>query len=295
GPTNDCKIRLVNPWRDETYLRNDLAYGLFKQMADSPDKRRDGIPVSWTEVFVNGHYYGLLEVSPAVRTQWLELEPFVEGQMFPTLAYKQQRSAITLAENNKYMMRQIEPSRRHGTFNEPLVELLSSLEESKTEEFLQEIKRSFNLDQMVDFYILMQFTQNYNGYPDRFVINDILVKEPGPNGKFFLVPYDFDDTLGDLDYDDYNTEVFDRLLEEHPLFKIKVAERWQDLRKNIIVPEKIERDLRKKQKLLEDFIQWDIEHWRKPNDLSYEEHVDELIENIRTRIKELDKRYTLKK
>ena len=63
GPVSH--LLLLSGYADGTLLRNALSFDAFAAMR--PDAPRGSIPVSWTEVFVNGEYTGVWETAPRLK------------------------------------------------------------------------------------------------------------------------------------------------------------------------------------------------------------------------------------
>lgn len=291
GSTNQVKIRLVNPWRDPTFAHNRFFYSLFAAMGDeSPDTHR-GMPVTWVEVFLNGHYYGLYEASPSVREEWLGLDAFDPEDPEPAVVYKAQRTAISKAGNPDYMMRQIEPSRTHGHLAEPILDLHRFIEESTPAEFAAGIGDRLDLDNAMDFHLLLNFSENYNGSPFNYTIHDILVRRAGPDQRFFLVPYDFDNTYGLLREPRYHSHVFSRLLREVPGYRQQLAARWRALRAGPMREDALMGTLREIESRLAGYVAWDDDRWQHHQDWPYAERMDRLEGHVQRRLAELDRMF----
>ncbi len=287
GTTNVVKVNLINPFRDPTFLRNRLCYDLFRRFP-ATGRPRDGLPVTWMEVFVNGKYRGLYEASPPVRAEWLGLPTYADGEEHPTLIYKAQATAISLSGEQGYMMRQTEPSRRHGHWPEPAVELLRFLEHSTTEEFVRELPQRMEVDNLIDFHLLLSFTENYNGWPFKFTIHDILVRPEGAEQKFFLVPFDFDTTWDPHPVGHYYSKVFGRLQHEYPGYRQRLARRWFELRKGPLDLAAIQAELLANRDMLQPYVAFDDQHWEIHQGQPYAMRVDQLLGAIRRRFGELD-------
>lgn len=288
GTTNVCKINLVNPWRDPTLVRNQLCYRAFSDMA-RPGHPRFGLPLEWMEVFVNGHYHGLLEAIPPVREEWLGLEPYQEGDPYPAVVYKAQRTAPSIIEPRR-LMRQTEPSRRHGSFPEPVVELQRFIDDSPPDVFAREVDRWLDLDNLVDFHLLLDFSENYNGWPFDFTIHDVLVRPSGPEARFFLVPYDFDTTWDPRPVGKYHSQVFDRLMTQYPGYRERLAARWCELRAGPLADATLAASLARYQEHLDGYLSWDDERYDRA-DKPPAVRMDDLRRQIRRRVSELDHRF----
>lgn len=290
GTTNVFKVNLVNPFRDPTFLRNRLSYEMFSRMA-GPGQRRDGLPVGWAEVFVNGKYFGLFEASVPVRAEWLGLPPFEKDQAYPTVMYKAQLRPPSTAKENRWMMRQTEPSRRHGVFSEPLFDLHRFLEYSTPEEFVRGVDQWLDVDNLLDFHLLLSATENYNGWPFNYPVHDILVRPAGEGQRFFLVPFDFDTTWDPHPVGFYYSQVFIRLKTLYPGYSERLARRWFELRRGPLDLAVLEADIQRYAAQLDGYVERDDRRWFRYEDQPYAQRVDQLRTIIRGRFAQLDAEY----
>lgn len=288
GTTNVLKLNLVNPARDPAYMRNRLSYDLFRNFG-GPGQPRLAPTNLWTEVFVNGKYFGLFEAMPAIRSEWLGLDPYQDGDVDPALVYKAQSTPVSLV--NRDMMRQTEPSRRHGHFPDPAVELALFIEKATRDEFVSGIGQKLDLDNVMDFHLLLDVTENYNGWPFKFPIHDILVRPAGSTNRFFLVPYDFDTTWDPAPIGFYHSYVFQRLLTEYPGYPDQLARRWRELRQGPLDLARLEAQVDAYRELLTDYEYWDNQRWQRYPDMTYEKRVQRLLSMMRHRIEQLDVRF----
>ncbi len=291
GTTNETKIRLVNPWRDPTLLHNWFFYSRFAAFADRPDRLRVGMPVTWVEIFANGNYFGLYEASPSMRAEWLQFPQFDPADPDPALLYKAQGASPSLTPDGNYLMRQLEPSRRNGEFVEPELDLHRLIMEAPKSQFADEIGKRLDLDNATDFLLLLEFSENYNGYPYQYAIHDLLARPQGADSKFFFIPYDFDNTYGHLRYPIYHSIVFTRLMKEVPGYTNQLAARWRELRQSALDLDTMEREIRAREKDLAGYVEWDDTRWKRYSDNPYENRVANFIGHIRRRVAELDARY----
>ncbi len=291
GTTNETKLRFVNPWRDPSFLHNWFFYSRFAAFADTPDRVRVGMPVTWVEVFANGNYFGLYEVSPSIRNEWLGFPDLDDADPNPALLYKAAGGPPSLSPDGEYFMRQLEPSRRKGVFLDPELELHRLIMQAPADQFTAQIGQQLDLDNLTDFHILLDFSENYNGYPFKFAIHDLLARPPGADAKFFLIPYDFDNTYGHTRYPLYHSIVFSRMLKEYPGYAERLAARWWELRRSVLDLDAMERDIREHAQSLTGYVEWDDRRWDRYRDNPYDNRVDEFIAHVRRRVGELDQRY----
>lgn len=281
------EINLVNPYRDPTFLHNRLCYDWFQQMSGSTHGRV-GLPVTWAEVFLNGNYYGLFEASPAPDAAWMNLSESESGGAPGYVVYKKQRSPPTLAE--PLAMRQIEPSRREGHFPEPSLALHRFLDNASPDELVRDLARWMDMDNLVDYHLLLNLSENLNGPPHLYTMHDILVRPAGPDERFYLVAWDFDATFHPrrTPMAWYNNRLFARLMKADPSYRAHLGRRWRELRAGMLADAEVERTVRAHEKILAGYVEQNYARWGQSAGRTHAQRVDELLAQIQLRSRELD-------
>ena len=140
----------------------------------------------------------------------------------------------------------------------------------------------FDIDSIVDFFLLLNFTDNHDGR----VVNHYLARAAG--GRWFILPWDYDQTFFGKNIILKN-HLIQHCLVELPGFRDSAATKWKSLRSgelaNNIVLSQIDAHAARLAPYME-------EEYRllKPADWDgdYLGAVEQLKENVRRRLKVLD-------
>lgn len=220
------RLFLTSGWRDATLMRERLAYGLFREFA-SPGKPRYSPHVRYVELVVNGDYKGVYTLTDRVDADLLELGKPTSGADRPVL-YK----AVGVKANFQTPMRgayvQKVPDWRDGEHWGPFDTLIGFIGASTPEAFRQGIERMVDVDNVIDFEILLKLTSNFEG--ENF--NLFLARKAGRDARFFIVPWDYDMTF-------YKPAIpsnllLNRLHVDLPGYSRRVHERWRVLRRGLL-------------------------------------------------------------
>ena len=212
-------VLLYSGYADPTRLRNKISFDSFIATNDSetPHYAPD---VTWTEVFVNGMYFGVWETSRRVK------DLCDEG----TLLYKVRAHDPNLWASDSVEMTECTTFAAADSENhyEPLERLFGFVAHASKKKFAAEAPRRFWLNNIVDFMLVLRFSGNEDGR----VTNQYISQRPGEN-RWFLVPWDYDKTflLGkDRTTRTLSNHLFNRLKSNVPGFADRVKDRWHELR-----------------------------------------------------------------
>ncbi len=86
-------------------------------------------------------------------------------------------------------------------------------------------QHNFMIDSLVDFFLMLNFTQNYDGQ----VVNQYLARESA-SGKWFVIPWDYDKTFFNDNPNTLANRLVTRLWTEVPDFRMKCRCKWKVLR-----------------------------------------------------------------
>lgn len=218
------RLLLLSGYADPTRLRNALSFGVFRAM--SPEGTVRSAPVVWTEVFVNGAYAGVWECCP--RLQDVLSEPF-------SALYKVRSSNGLWTDPDD----SAESVDRVGAGPEddedpyaPMRELARLVARAHGGAADGDSLDSFDADELLDFYLLLNFTGNEDGR-----VTNQYVGRRAEDGRWILMPWDYDKTFLPGRVAKANgrpaplsSPLFDRLFASDPALRPRLAARWRELR-----------------------------------------------------------------
>ena len=216
-------LLLLAGYADPTRLRNALAFDAFRAM--SPGAAR-ATPVSWTEVFVNGAYAGVWECCP--RLQDALSEPF--SDLFKV---RSQEGLWTDPDATAESVDRVDRTEAADPY-ESIRELARLVSGMKPAAFAAKAPGVFDIDELIDFWLLLNFTGNEDGR-----VTNQFIGRRASDGRWLLLPWDYDKTflpgrLAKLQARGQNATltnpVFRRLFAGDPAFRDRLGARWRELR-----------------------------------------------------------------
>lgn len=215
-PADDDWILNAN-YIDKTFLRHVLAYNLFRAMAPANRAARS----VYTRVFLNGNYQGLYVLMQKLDPSSLGLLKtdrdaviFKEPPVFqPELADFRPQYA-----DNFYQ--QTYPDHEQSDRAYLMDSLRQFLFRTPDADFRRELALWFDLDNILDWHLLLLLTNNSDGLLKNFYLYRIGGGEP-----FRIAPWDYDHGLGRDGDNEYN---FDRFIdmEKSLLFRRLLSQSW---------------------------------------------------------------------
>ncbi len=285
APDPAAHVLLLSGYADATRLRNALSFDAFAAMR--PDAPRGAVPVSWTEVFVNGEYAGVWETCP-------RLKDVVSAWAGPI--YKVRTPAGLWSRVSADML-----DRRDGAAPgepdaadayDPFLELARFAIESGNAEFAARAGERFDLDGLADMYLLLNFTGNMDGR----ITNQYVVRRRA-DGRWLALPWDYDKTFLDDKTRDLSLSnaLYERCLRIVPGFRKRVADRWAALRAGPLSDDAIDRWLDERSSHLAPFMDEDF-RIVPPADFggTYPQAVESLRNLVHHRARRLDERLGLR-
>ncbi len=283
--THTRHLHLINAPRDLALIRNKTAYDLFRAFG-SDEAPRHAPQVQWVELFVNGRYHCLIEMTTRVDRHMVGFDSYDPADDHGAVLYKRENLRYTSVEQ-PLDMRAIYPPRRYEHSFESYHDLVDLVENASVERLARELDDWMDVDNMIDFQILLNVTENRNGWPFRYVMHDILAREPGLDGRFFHVPWDFDSTFSTR-HAWYANGLFRRLEADYPAYAERMHARWRELREGPLCINGLMVRLDEMESELAGYIEWEYDRWRYNNERSHAELVGDVREHIRARIVFLD-------
>lgn len=274
---------LLSSYKDPTFLKNHLTYSLFRDFSKS--RRRDYASKHYlVDLFLNHAYLGIYELTERVDGPMLGLNPYKKEEPVHSVLYKAVGQKANFATNRWAHYAQKVPHPQEGEYREPFDELLGFLGNASAELFKRDAPRILDIENIIDFQILVNFTFNRDGSNH----NLYLARNNNPGDKFFLIPWDSDKTLGGPHDQIISNHLFHRLMMELPSYNEGLRMRWAELRRGALS----EAELQKKIGAVQDQIQYSVEEnfnlWPMPQGETHEKAVEETWQWMKRRLAFMD-------
>jgi len=278
---------LANPAADETFVQNALSYGLFREFA-GVGIARYAPQVRPAEVFVNGRYHGLYEICERVdeamlgygREEYRKAVP-------PPIIHKH-----AVLRPRTPSMRVSRPTDGRGDWLAPFVALERLVRDASAERWAAEAERQIDVDSVIDLQLLLNLSQNENGVPFRFPAHDVLVREPGPDGRFFHVPWDFDRAYGPY-WSWIANDMMRRFQSDFPGYRDRMATRWRALRAGALRTDRMDARIDELAAVVGPYVPWDRQRWKNGDGRSHESHIVSLHAAVRRNAETMDRIFDL--
>ncbi|MBQ3809678.1 MAG: CotH kinase family protein, partial [Kiritimatiellae bacterium] len=283
APAPASHVLLLSGYADATRLRNALCFDAFSAM--HPDAPRGAVPVSWTDVFVNGEWAGVWETAPRLKDMVSD---------WATPVYKVRTPEGLWSRVSADML-----DRRDGAgpgepdaadAYDPFLELARFVVESDDVGFAARAGEFFDLDDLADMVLLLDFTGNVDGR----TTNQYVVRRRS-DGRWLVLPWDYDKTFLGGKYRELplSNPLYDRCRRCVPGFGERLAARWAALRAGSLSDAALERWIDGKAALLAPYMDEDfrlVPPAGADGGCDYARAVEELREEVLFRARRLDGR-----
>lgn len=297
-PKDDDWIINAN-YIDKTFMRHKISYDLFREF----DKDNIAPKCSYIELHINQKYSGLYVLMEEVNASMIGLnKDDTNAVLFkdPPIFYKDKLSWVREPEN--YYQQKF-PKKKKLDKTGFIEAFQHFLIESSDNEFKQSIRDWVDIDNIVDWQIILLFSNNGDGITKNFYLYKMDKDTPL---RFAL--WDYDHSYGrDGDNEKnmmrqelncQNAILIERLFSVKNLrYEEKLQERWHFLRnKKIISLTNFKAHISKNQKIIQshvkiNFKKWPIDHKFYYDANSFEQELELMIEFVKIRIEQLDKRF----
>lgn len=253
GYEKNSKFVLNSLYEDNSKIRDKISWECWKNINRKNDS---DIKINYVELLVNNKYYGLYGFSEFPN------EYKLNSKNEYSAIYKVNTNLIdSIKDINEESIRQdkitlIYPKVASNELLNPLNNLYELIYKSNNEKFSKEILNYINIDNAVDYFILLELIYGYDNF-----CNNSIFEYNNKNEKFIRIPWDLDLTWGarwnkenqvNIDYDLSNSKkllcengnVNLRTYLEQRLwqnnvgnFRQKVAKRWKELRSGFLETE----------------------------------------------------------
>lgn len=274
------RLLLISGWKDKTLMRDRLSYDLFRSFSE-PGKPRYSAHARLVELVVNGDYMGLYNLVDRIDAGLLELGKASGGANRPVL-YKATGSGANFTTPNRDAYVQQEPSWRDGEYWGPLEKLIAFIGQSTPEVFRMGIERMIDVDNVIDFEILLALSANVEG-PN---YNLYLARSAGAAARFFIVPWDYDISFSSDTIPANN--IIGRLHADLPDYSRRVARRWRELRKDRLSETGLMRRIDALEAEMVEGVERNYRRWPPTEGETWEGMVPQLRSYIRERLVLLD-------
>ncbi len=278
------RLLLISGWKDKTLMRDRLAYDLFRSFSE-PGKPRYSPHVRLVELVVNGDYKGLYNLVDRVDAGLLDLGKASGGANRPVLYKATGRGAgFTTPDRDAYV--QQVPDWRDGEYWGPYEKLIGFIGQSAPEVFRRDVERVIDVDNVIDFEILLALTANVEG-PN---FNLYLARGAGAAARFFIVPWDYDVSFSSAAIP--SNELISRLRRDLPDYSRRVAERWRVLRKDRLSETELMARIDELEVEMLEGVERNYRRWPPTEGETWEGMVPQLRAYIRGRLPLLDAWFT---
>ena len=269
-------VLLFCGYADPTRLRNRISFDAYRAAAGG--RTPNGITtIDWAEVFINGEYFGVWELAHRVR------DIFVpdEGLLYKIRSQHPKLWTYPFPE----MAEAISPPDIRADSSLPLTEILGKVSYSNRGVFSDMAHRDFIFDSLVDYFLILNFTQNFDGQ----VVNQYLARDSA-SGKWFVIPWDYDKTFFNANSTPLTNHLVSRLWHEVPEFQRQCRVKWKTLRAGALSDEAVLSRIDSHAELLAPYME---EEYRLKQPAGWTGEfpaaIDQLKKTVSARLKVLDK------
>jgi spore coat protein CotH len=282
---------------DRSLMRHKLSYDLFRSLSTT-NAARLASGSRFVEVNLNGTYKGVFLLMERVDRTMLGLKRYDTNAAEHACIYKCIDHFTRMNALSHAAYEQREPDPTIQAYWGPLDRFNRFVNTSSDKEFFDPIKgiaSQLDLDNTIDFHLLVLLTSNMDGHDKNFVLGRDAPQRGAPPPRFFYVPWDYDATFGRT----WNGAPFrpsawltnplwERLLTNAD-YRKKFGARWKQLRKREFSLPTIFRMIDENVRTLGAAAGRDHARWRGQ---SVEQDVAQMKEWLQQRVEWLDQEIT---
>jgi len=223
---------------DRSLMRHKLSYDLFRSL-NSKSAARLAVASRFVEVYLNSDYKGAYLLMERTDRQLFQMHPFRSNEVSHACIYKAIDHSANFGQPWHAGYEQREPDPLVNPYWQPLDEFDRFVSSSSDQEFFDPqtgIASRLDLDNAIDFHLLVLLTSNLDGITKNFIIARNAPGDGLANTRFFFSPWDYDGTFGrNWDASEVgptewlSNHLFDRLMRDHA-YRERFAKRWKELR-----------------------------------------------------------------
>lgn len=294
-PSDDDWIINAN-YIDKTFMRHKISYDLFREMGSNNIAPQ----CAFAEVYLNEVYNGLYVIMEEVNGGMVRLEKDDSMAMiFKDPPVFIQETLTWLQEPGNYYQQKF-PRIEERDMTYVMDEMREFLYYSSDGEFVKNIDQWFDIENVIDWHILLMFSNNGDAVRKNFYLYKLNSRTP-----FRFAIWDYDHTFGrdgdnemnmmERELDCERSVLIKRLVHsEYPDYKSRVAEKYFYLRKkNILSLENFWKHIEKNDRLIRNYTDRNFEKWPLDekwyyDDNNYQQELDIMLEFVALRLDYLD-------
>jgi len=292
-PKDDDYILNAN-FIDKTFLRHVISFNIFREM----DSENIAPNTDYTQLYINDNYQGLYVIMEKMDKSTIGINQddslsFIFKE--PHIFRKDYSKIVPQKKDNFHQQTypKIE-KQNHATYVE---EVRSFILESNNSIFTKNIDTLFDIDNVVDWHLLLLMTNNSDGILKNFYLYKINTQTP-----MRITPWDYDHSFGRDGDNELNMNkrkadltrsiLFDRLL-KFEWYKKRLKNRWiQHNNNNILSIEGLEKNINQLHFKIEELItqnnkKWPVNHQIYYDSKSSQEEIQIILDFIKIKHAEL--------
>lgn len=281
---------------DKTFQRHKLSYDLYRKM----DTKNRAAKCEYASVYVNGKFEGLYIVMEKVNGSYLGLDPNDEGALLfkdPLIFFEDKLDGVQ--DTTNYYQQKFPKIDEHDAsgYMERLNEIIFKEDDALFNEL---IPKWFDLDNVVDWHLILLLTNNDDG-----LFKNFYLYEYSDTLAFRFAIWDYDHSFGrDGDGELNNIErpivpekvrLIQRLMESNEIdYKERLKARWTELRSNgTFTIASLTSMVNKNDHMLRPYLEKNTKRWPMkskwyPDNNGYEQEIEIMKDYIEKRIPQLD-------
>ncbi|MEI6971785.1 MAG: CotH kinase family protein [bacterium] len=279
---------MTTAWmKDGSLIREMLSYQFWRLLA--PKERVGSAPNSvYVEIAVNGEYQGINGFCERIDGNYLGFDPELVGSGGGGVLYKAVGATANFQTPRLRAVVQREPDWRSDEHWDPYIRLLGALSEPDRDVFRRSVAKVVDVDNVMDFEILVNLTQNGDGVNH----NLYLARNDAVDSRFFIVPYDYDKTYHRSVTNGWfhSNYLFNRLRADMPEYSLRQDARWKGLRSSVLSEEAVLARIDGIEQSLEagGALRRNSSRWTAPEGRPHERQVQEIKEWLSARLTIMD-------
>ena len=289
--SNSFKLEPLNT--DPSLMRVKLSYDIFSMISD--EVHTEVAPKStFVELYLNNNYQGVYNLEERVNKRLLKLPDYKKNDTTHSVIYEAEGEGADLTNGVKGFSQKEPDPDTEAVYLDPLANLASFVQSSSKNDFDSKVSSYLNIENAIDYEILYLVSGNQ----DTLSLNQYLYQSNAANAdkRFNFCP-------GDNYISSFGIDIYsDRLasakgiilsplynkLSESSSYMESLKEKYNNLRKDILTPVKIDSLIDLNYKTLKSAWERNFEAFPAPGKTSFEDEVSYMKSFIQSRISYLD-------